>query len=264
MMPDNEFVTLNIVQSLLEVQANAFKASFRVLFDELKDELKCVKKDILDLQQSLSFSQGQLNSSMKRLDHVEKKLQDNDKFFRDTSDSLDAMDSELEYLENQSRRNNIRITGVPEDTQNEKSWDDTENIVKQLIKEKLGIQEELVIERCHRVKRSNKGYRPKQNGKEQPRNIVAKFASWKAKENVLRKARSIRPKGIKFVADLSPKTMAKREAQVDDLLEARRNGKYAFFVMDKLIIKEKPPDPIHEKKTTSSASSDNEVSFDIA
>ena len=133
-----------------------------------------------------------------------------------------------------------------------------------MIKEKLGIQEELVIERCHRVKRSNKGYRPKQNGKEQPRNIVAKFASWKAKENVLRKARSIRPKGIKFVADLSPKTMAKREAQVDDLLEARRNGKYAFFVMDKLIIKDKPPDPIPEKKTTSSASSDNEVSFDIA
>ena len=49
-MPDNEFDTLNIVQSLLEVQANAFKASFRVLFDELKDELKCVKKDILDFE----------------------------------------------------------------------------------------------------------------------------------------------------------------------------------------------------------------------
>ena len=81
---------------------------------------------------------------------------------------------------------------------------------------------------------------------------------------MLRKASSIRPKGIKFVADLSAKTMAKREAQADDLLEARGNGKYAFFVMDKLIIKDKPPDPIHEKKTTSSASSDNEVSYDIA
>ena len=63
-----------------------------------------------------------------------------------------------------------------------------------------------------------------------------------------RKARSIRPKGIKFVADLSPKKMAKREAQVDDLLEARRNGKYAFFVMDKLIVKDKPPDSNPEKK----------------
>ena len=48
-MPDNEFVTLNIAQSLLELQANAFKASFRILFDELKDELKGVKKDVVDL-----------------------------------------------------------------------------------------------------------------------------------------------------------------------------------------------------------------------
>ena len=59
-MTGNEFITLNIVQSLLEVQTNTFKASFTVLFDELKDELKCVSKDILELQKSLSFSQGQL------------------------------------------------------------------------------------------------------------------------------------------------------------------------------------------------------------
>ena len=153
---------------------------------------------------------------------------------------------------------------MPEDTENEKTWDDTEIVVKRLIKDKLGIQEELVIERCHRVKRSNKGNRPRQNRKEQPRNIVAKFVRWKSKENVLRKARSIRPNGIKFIADLSPKTMAKREAQVEDLLEARGNDKNAFFVMDKLIIKDKPPDSVPDKKITSSASSDNEVSFTIA
>ena len=54
---------------------------------------------------------------------------------------------------------------MPEDTRNEKCWDDTENVVKQLIKDKLGLQEELVIERCQRVKRSNKGHGPRQNGK---------------------------------------------------------------------------------------------------
>ena len=92
------------------------------------------------------------------------------------------MDSELEYLEKQSQRNNIRITGVLEDTQYEKTWDDTEIVVKRLIKDKLGIQDELVIERCHRVNRSNKENRPRQNGKEQRRNIAAKLASWTAKE----------------------------------------------------------------------------------
>lgn len=128
-MPDNEFITLNTVQSLLEVQANALKASVRVLFDELKDEVKCVKKVILDLEQSLSFSQGQLDTSMKRIDHVEKRFHDNAKFVRDTSNSLETIDSKLEYLENQSWHNNVRITGVPEDIQNEKTWDDTKRVL---------------------------------------------------------------------------------------------------------------------------------------
>ena len=49
------------------------------------------------------------------------------------------MDTELESLENQIRRNNIRTMGVPEDSAREKSWDDTDNVAKQLIKDKLNI-----------------------------------------------------------------------------------------------------------------------------
>ena len=55
-----------------------------------------------------------------------------------------------EYLENHSRPNNIKLLGVPEDD-DENSWDDTELIVKTLIKNKLGIQDEVEIERAHRV-----------------------------------------------------------------------------------------------------------------
>ena len=50
-----------------------------------------------------------------------------------------------EYLENQSRRNNIKITGVVEED-DEKMWDDTEATVKKLIMEKLGINEDVEIE----------------------------------------------------------------------------------------------------------------------
>lgn len=111
-MSNKEFFTISMVKSLLEIQANSFNASLKLLFDELKDELKCVKKDISDLQQSLGFSQGQLDTSMKRIEQVEEQLNVNNKFLKDTSDSLDAMNTELEYLENQSRRNNTRIMGV--------------------------------------------------------------------------------------------------------------------------------------------------------
>ena len=172
---------MSMVKSLLEIQANSFNPSFKVVFDELKDELTCVKKDISDLQQSLSFSQGQLDTSMKHIEQVEMQVNVNNKFLKDTSDSLDAMDTELEYLENQSRRNNIRIVGVPEDSTCEKSWDDTKNLVTQLVKDNLNIHEEVEIERCHRVTHSYRGSKTTKKGTEHPRTIVAKFASWKTR-----------------------------------------------------------------------------------
>ena len=55
-----------------------------------------------------------------------------------------------EYLENMSRRNNIKILGLPE-SKEEKTWNDTENLVKQTIKNTLEIEDEVQIERAHCV-----------------------------------------------------------------------------------------------------------------
>ena len=49
----------------------------------------------------------------------------------------DDVESKHEYLANMSRRNNIEILGLLEDNLKEKSWDDTEELVKGVIKEKL-------------------------------------------------------------------------------------------------------------------------------
>ena len=63
----------------------------------------------------------------------------------------DDMESKHEYLENMSRRNSIKILGLLEDKLKEKSWDDTEELVKGVIKEKLKFDTEVKIERAHRV-----------------------------------------------------------------------------------------------------------------
>ena len=51
----------------------------------------------------------------------------------------DDMENKYEYLENMSRRNNIKIPGLHKDKLKEKSWDDTEKLVKGVIKEKLKV-----------------------------------------------------------------------------------------------------------------------------
>ena len=42
-------------------------------------------------------------------------------------------------MENQNRRNDIKMIGVPENKETEKSWDDTEKVVTQLIKDNFDI-----------------------------------------------------------------------------------------------------------------------------
>ena len=121
------------------------------------------------------------------------------------------------------------------------SWDESENIVKEKVKELLKIEEDLNIERAHRVGKYQKAY-TKSDGTRVPekvRPIVARFSSWKQKDAIVKAARSLKPTGVMFLDDLSDLTLAKRKAQIRQLLEARKEGKIAYFSVDKLIIKER-------------------------
>ena len=51
----------------------------------------------------------------------------------------------------------------------------------------------------------------------------------------------LKPQGIKVVPDLSNQTLRKRKEQVPELLPAREAGKVAYFILDKLVIRDKPP-----------------------
>lgn len=183
----------------------------------------------------------------------------------DLTDSLKSVDNSIEYLQNQSGRNNIKIVGVPEDKATERTWDDTEKVVKDLLKEKLNLNEEMEIERCHRVGNPNPNSserNPQQrrgNGDaSRPRNSIIKVAKWKVKERILKVARTIKPDGIKFLNDFSARTLERRADKIPQLIEARKQGKIAYFVMDKLIIKSRSSSPKQD------VSPDSEVSFNIS
>ena len=53
--------------------------------------------------------------------------------YYDHESRLEDLENKHEYLENMSRRNNVKILGLPEDKNREKSWEDTEQIVKETI-----------------------------------------------------------------------------------------------------------------------------------
>ena len=70
--------------------------------------------------------------------------------------------NKLRILEDRSRRNNIRVKGIP-GSENE-GWNVTEEKLRKVIKDELDI-ENVVIERAHRVKRNNDlSYKQRQTG----------------------------------------------------------------------------------------------------
>ena len=99
------------------------------------------------------------------------------------STQLELTERKIVDLDNRSRRNNLRIDGISE-KENE-TWDETEQEVQTLIKDKLGIAETIVIERAPRIKKKGNSENP---GK--ARTTVCRFRNYMDETNILKNAKN--------------------------------------------------------------------------
>ena len=166
------------------------------------------------------------------------KLQDLDSAIEEIQDNLDHQEEQMEYLENQSRENNVRIDGIPEE--DNETWEITEAKVKQVLKDELNLASAPDVERAHRVGKSPRRPASAQSSASRPRTIVCRLHEWKERETILKSARRIKPDNIFVKEDLSPVTLGKRESQRAKMEVAKRGGKIAYFVLDKLVIRDRP------------------------
>jgi len=208
-MPNVQYVTLEIVNTLLQNQAESYRSSFQSMFADVKEEIRSIKKDMSDLKVSLQYTQSKFDDNEIELNEIELKVNRQQDDLRALNGHADGAEGQLVYLENQIWRSNIRIVGLQEDKY-EKSWDNTEQRVKQVIKDKLGLTEDFEIDRCHRIGRSRNRQRRNGSQEDGPRPIVAKLVKWKDNECILKKAREVKPDGVKFLPDLSKCTLDKR------------------------------------------------------
>ena len=158
---------------------------------------------------------------MEDLKPVQTELIKTNKEFERLNTDLSSKSHSLEYMENQSRRNNIRVNGIPESLR--ETWEEAEEKVKEAVKTKLGI--EIDIERAHRVERKPRAGK----GSSQPRTIVCKLRDWKQREEVLRKASKEKPNGIHISEDLALATLKKRKPLIPKLKAAKEAGKIAHI-----------------------------------
>ena len=158
------------------------------------------------------------NDMKEEINTLKEELKERDKFFKE----------KLRIMEDRSRRNNIRVEGIPE-SENE-SWEETEKKLKEIIKTDLQIETEIEIERAHRVKKRN------HNDEERtgPKTVIAKILRYKDKEEILQKAKVIRSTRYYFKEDFSNETIEIRKRLWTEVERLREEGKYAVINYDRI------------------------------
>ena len=66
--------------------------------------------------------------------------------------------------------------------------------------------------------------------------VIARLTCWKQKEAILKAAREVKPKEIRFFQDLSAGTLQRRADQIPKLIAEREKGNTAYFIVDKLVV----------------------------
>ena len=158
--------------------------------------------------------------------------ENNDAGIQNLENSISEIKNQITYLENQSRRCNIRVDGITESS--DEDWNETEQKLKATLVQQLKLDQESNIERAHRTspKRNNDG-----SPRTRPRTIVCKLYDWKKKEYLVKRAKEVKPPGLYVNEDLAKETIRKRKELMSKLIEARRQGKLAYFHLDRLVIK---------------------------
>ena len=67
---DKEVVSLAVVKSQMALQENAFRSMIEVMLNGLREDIKEVKKDVIELQKSLAFSQSDVMEIEQKLSLV--------------------------------------------------------------------------------------------------------------------------------------------------------------------------------------------------
>ena len=130
-------------------------------------------------------------------------------------DLINTLTSRMDHLEDQCRRDNLIFYGIGESQENE-TWDDCENAIKNIIRDKELFQKDQVddieIVRAHRL-----GQRD--NDPNKPRPIIVKFAKFKTKASIIGNAVKLDGGTVKLSEDFCVNTNKIRK----ELLSAGKN-----------------------------------------
>ena len=215
-------------KALLEQQEKSFKSCVEIMVDSSNKKVGELMSQVLDLRASLEFTQKEFQDFKDHCKTWEKAYKETKNNVESVSKSLIPLNENLDYMESQSRRNNVIIDGIKE-SEGEK-WSDSEDKVKKLLSEKLELDPcKMEIERAHRIGKPSPS-------STRPRPIVVKFLRFKDRVEVLNKAKVLKGTNIYINEDYPEAVRLKRKELLPAMRAAREKGEIAYLRYDKLIV----------------------------
>lgn len=182
--------------------------------DEIADVLSGMRDSITNELKSI-------NLNITNLGHEIKEAREHR---TDLDNRLIHLADKVDYIENQSRRNNIVFYGI-EERDGWESWEVSERLVLEVLQMMDISIGNMEIDRAHRVGK-RKGRRP----------IVARFAFFKRREEILRGGRKLHNTGLAVSEDFSDRVRYVRFQLKPHLEKARTEGHQATLRYDKLVV----------------------------
>ena len=173
------------VKELLQMHENTLLNMFNSSIDRLDKKINILKEDNSTIKQKLADFRESVQYHSYNVDEINKKLEDIDSRLEEikldeiTEDFVTKTKKILTDLEDRSCRNNLRFNGFKEETN--ETWEESESMITDVVKEKSGIEGDILIERAHRTGKMQRN----DGARNRKKTIVVKFLKFKDKSRTL-------------------------------------------------------------------------------
>ena len=187
-----------------------------------------------DLRESVQYNSQNVDEVNKKLEDIDSRVEEI-KLDEITEDFVTKAKNKLADLEDRSRWNNLRFDGFQKETN--EMWEESESIITYFVKEKLGMEEDILIERAHRTGKIQRN----DGTKNRKRKIVVKFLNFKDKWRILHtyREKKLLKQKVFVNKDFSKETASIRKGLLQKAKDLRSQNKVAKIVHDRLIVYEK-------------------------
>ena len=108
MTVESQFITLPVKEML-----ESYQSSLKLIMDSVKTKVKELRRQVQEIKESVSFMSGKYDDVKMKFDVTESKIKaafiQIEGMNKDINENLDEIKDKQEYLENHSRRNNLKL-----------------------------------------------------------------------------------------------------------------------------------------------------------